>query len=207
MDSVAYILIFGCCLISVMTIGVVVAVAYQRRVAGPRPQAQAVLRQLAEQMELAHLNSQRRYRYGGMHQDHAFYIDLGMTGAVSSHSISLGRAIEVSVEVQMRAPQPGYAYCNRGRVSPTTSFEAAFRARLKYEWLSPAAREAMLAFVRKHDNLFLEGLPIHPKPQPQPEAKVRVQHNIGTNTQITPDQVRAVLDELVEVARVIETTC
>jgi hypothetical protein len=105
----------------------------------------------------------------------------------------------------MKDPKQGYAYCNRGRVSLTTDFDSAFSAKLQYEWISTPAREAMLGFVRKREDLFLEGLPIHPKPDA--EEKVRVQHNIPNTAQVTPDFVYSVLDELVDVARVIEATC
>jgi hypothetical protein len=76
----------------------------------------------------------------------------------------------------MREPKQGYAYCNRGRVSPSTSFDSAFSAKLQYEWISAPAREAMLAFVRKHEDLFLEGLPIRCKPQSDPNPNVE-RHN------------------------------
>jgi hypothetical protein len=105
----------------------------------------------------------------------------------------------------MREPKKGYAYCNRGRVSPTTSFDSAFSAKLQYEWISAPAREAMLAFVRKREDLFLEGLPIHPKTES--DAKVRLQHNLPATAKISADDIRAALDELIEVVRVIEATC
>lgn len=158
-------------------------------------------------MGLAPLNPQRPYRFGGMYQDRAFYIDLGIAGSVSSRNVSLGKAVAVSIEVKMREPRQGYAYCNRGRVSSTSTFEAAFSAKLQYEWIANPAREAMLSFVRKRENLFLEGLPIHPKPQSEDEDKVRLQHNIPNTGQITTEAIWALLDELAEVARVIEETC
>jgi len=202
-DSLAYIFIFGCCFVGVMIIGVIVAVNYNGRTSQPR--VEITIQQLAGQMGLALLDPKRPHRFGGTHQNHPFYLDLGVTGSVSSKSISLGKAIAVSVEVQMREPQKGYAYCNRGHVSPTSSFDSAFSAKLQYEWLSVPAREAMLTFVRRHDDLFLEGLPVNPKADA--EDNVRLQHNIPNTTPITPDKVHVVLDELVEVARVIETTC
>lgn len=187
-----------------MVIAVIVAVAYSRRKEGPR--AETVIRQLAEQMGLTPLDPGRPHRFGGMHRDHAFYIDIGVTGSVSSRNVGLSRAVAVSIEVQMREPRQGYAYCNRGRVDSTSTFDAAFSAKLRYEWLSSSARESMLAFVRRREDLFLEGLPIHPKPGTESEAKVRLQHNIPNN-QAAPEQVYTVLDDLIEVARVIEATC
>jgi len=202
MDGLEPIFLFGCCFLSVIVIVVIVAVNFSRRQVEPR--AEKVIPQLAEQMGLALLDPKRPHRFGGMHQDHAFYIDLSVTGSVSFRSISLGKAIAVSVEVQMREPQKGYAYCNHGHVSPTSNFDSAFSAKLNYEWLSISAREAMLAFVRRREDLFLEGLPIHPKADA--EDKVRLQHNIPNITPITPEQVRGILDELIEVALVVETT-
>ncbi|MEW6084678.1 MAG: hypothetical protein AB1607_08800 [Chloroflexota bacterium] len=203
MDGLTPIFLFACCFLSVMVIAVIAAVSISRRKEGPK--AEAIIPHLAEQMRLTRLDPKRPLRFGGTHQDHEFYIDLGVTGSVSSKSVSLGKAVAVSVEVQMKEPRQGYARCNRGRVSSTTSFDSAFSAKLKYEWLSIPAREAMLAFVRKREDLFLEGLPIHPKADA--EDKVRLQHNIPNTAQVTPDQIHMILDELIEVARVIETTC
>ena len=204
MDGLAPIFLFGCCFLSAMIIAVIVAVKLSRRKEGPR--AEAVIPRLAEQMGLTRLDANRPLRFGGTYQNHQFYIDLGSTGTYSSmgSGVGAGRAIAVSVDVQMKEPRQGYAYCNRGRVSSTTSFDSAFSAKLKYEWLSVPAREAMLAFVRKREDLFLEGLPIHPKADA--ENKVRLQHNIANTVQVTPDQIRAVLDEMIDVARVIEAT-
>ena len=205
MDGLAPVFLFGCCFLLVLMVIVIVAVNLFRR--QERPRAEVVIPQLAEQMGLMPLDPQRPYRFGGTHRDHPFYIDQGITGSVSSRSVSLGKTIAVSLDVQMQEPQKGYARCNRGRVSPSTSFDSAFSAKLSYEWVSIPAREAMLAFVRRREDLFLEGLPIQPKPQSDPNPKVRLQHNIPNNIQITPEQVRAVLDELIDVAHVIETTC
>ncbi len=205
MDSLSLIFLLGCCFVGVMGIAVIAAVTISRRREGQK--AQRTPGQLAEQMGLTPLDLQHPHRFGGKHRYHTFYIDQGITGSVSSRSISLGKTIAVSLDVQMKEPKKGYAYCNRGRVSPSTSFDSAFRAKLQHEWISAPAREAMLAFVRTRENLFLEGLPIQLKPQTEQEAKVRLRHNFPNNTQITPEQVRAVLDELVEVAHVIETTC
>lgn len=203
MDGLTPILLFGCSFLGVMVIAVIVAVSISRRKEGPK--AEAVLPQLAEQMGLTRIDTKRPLRFGGTHEDHEFYIDLGTTGTISSRHVSVSKAIAVSVEVQMKEPRQGYAYCNRGRVSSTTSFDSAFSAKLNYEWLSIPAREVMLAFVRRHEDLFLEGLPIHTKADA--DDKVRLQHNIPNTSQVTPDEIRAVLDELIEVARIIETTC
>jgi len=205
MDSISLIFLLGCCFFGAMGIAVIAAVAISRRREGQK--AQTTLQQLAEQMGLTPFDPQRPHRFGGTHRDHTFYIDHGITGSVSFRSVSLSKTIVVSLDVQMKEPQKGYAYCNRGRVSPSTSFDSAFSAKLSYEWVSIPAREAMLAFVRRREDLFLEGLPIQPKPQSDPNPKVRLQHNIPNNIQITPEQVRAVLDELIDVAHVIETTC
>lgn len=203
MDSISLIFLLGCCFFGAMGIAVIAAVAISRRREGQK--AQTTLQQLAEQMGLTPFDPQRPHRFGGTHRDHTFYIDHGITGSVSFRSVSLGKGIAVSVEVQTKEPRQGYAYCNRGHVSSTTSFDSAFSAKLKYEWLSVPAREAMLTFVRQREDLFLEGLPIHPKVDA--ENKVRLQHNMPNTTRITPDYISTVLDELVEVARVIETTC
>lgn len=203
MDGLVPIFLFGCGFLSIMVIAVIVAVNYNRRTS--QPGVEITIQHLAGQMGLALLDPKRPHRFGGTHQDHAFYIDLGITGSVSSRSISLGKGIAVSVEVQMREPQKGYAYCNRGHVSPTSNFDSAFSAKLQYEWISIPTREAMLAFVRKHEDLFLEGLPIHPKADA--DDKVRLQHNIPNTAPITSDKVRIVLDELIEIAYVVETTC
>lgn len=203
MDELTPIFLSGCCFLGVMIIAVIVAVSLSRRREGPK--AETVIPQLAEQMGLTRLDAKRPLRFGGTHQNHGFYIDLGTTGTISSRSVSLSKAIAVSVDVQMKEPRQGYAYCNRGRVSSTTSFDSAFSAKLNYEWLSVPAREVMLAFVRRREDLFLEDLPIHPKADAN--DKVRLLHNIPNTAQVTPEHIRAVMDELIEVARVIETTC
>jgi hypothetical protein len=205
MESLSLLLLFGCCFLGVMVIAVIAGVSYSRRREGPR--AEDILPNLAREMGLTPLDAKHPQRFGETYKDHAFYIDRGFTGSVSSRSVSLGKGLAVSVEVQMREPKQGYAYCNRGRVSPTTTFDSAFSAKLEYEWISAPARKAMLAFVRKREDLFLEGLPIRPKLQSTPEANVRLQHNMPNDTQITQDEVYAVLDQLIEIARVIETTC
>ena len=204
MDFVFPIFILGCCFAGILLVAVVVGVIYSRR--KEDTQVSVNIEELAKQMGLMPLDSQHPHRFGGTHQGHAFYIDWGTSGTRTMSGMgSIRRAVAVSLEVQMREPRQGYAYCNRGMVSSTSKFEAAFSAKLQYEWLSESAREAMLAFVRKREDLFLEGLPIHPKPGV--ESKVRLQHNIPNRKQIDSNYIYNVLDELLEAARVIETTC
>ena len=63
----------------------------------------------------------------------------------------------------------------------------------------------MLGFVRKPASLWLAGLPVHRRPQP--DDKMRLEHNMDRLIWVTPAEVRAALDDLMEVARVIEATC
>jgi Tfp pilus assembly protein PilV len=204
MDGLLPILVFGCCFIGVLGVAVFILANLSSR--KEKVNIELIISQLSQQMNLTRLNSKRPHRFGGTHRNYKFYIDKGSTGTISSHNVSLSGAIAINVEVQMKEPKQGYAYCNRGLVSSTTTFDSAFSAKLKYEWLSATAREAMLTFVRKRENLFLEGLPIHPKTIEE-EAKVRLQFNLPVSKQITADDVYKTLDELIEVVYVIETTC
>jgi hypothetical protein len=54
----------------------------------------------------------------------------------------------------------------------------------------------MLAFARKHDNFWLEAF--------RPETAPRLEHTIASIQRTTPDSLRAVIDDMVEVARAIE---
>jgi hypothetical protein len=182
-----------------------VGVIYSRHREGS--QVTGGIQNLAGGLGLTLLDPQRPQRFGGTYRDHTIYIQPGVTGSVSSRNISLGKAIAVNVDVRMKEPKKGYAYCNRGRVSPSTGFDSAFSAKLQYEWISIPAREAMLEFVRRREDLFLDGLPIHPKPGPDPNPTVRIQHNIPVNAEVTSEQVLAALNELIEVAHIIERTC
>ncbi len=180
---VAVLVGFFCCLpasvVGLLAYGVLVAL----------PRGKAAHERLASQLGLQP-DSRRKFRFWGTHQGRAFFIDLGRVG----------------VEAQLRESLRGYAYSNRrSSVGPQTSFETAFKARQNVERLSPAARAAMLAFRRKHESLFLEGLPIHPKPEPQPETRVFLETDLGRDlNKVTPADAQALLAELIEVARVIE---
>lgn len=156
------------------------------------PRRQAAEKQLIEQLRLQP-DPRLKYRYWGTYQDHAYYIHLAWAA--------------IGVEVLMQEPLRGYARVRRRYVSKQEGFETAFKARQHTERLSPAARVALLAFARKRGGgLFLEGLPIHPAPEPPAEGKVRLEHTPRSRSELTPDGVRVILDDLIEVARVIETT-
>ena len=174
------------------------------------PRKKAALKDLAEQIGLRSIHDPRRgSRYAGMHQEHAFDIGLGVTRRTRPgpdrihHRYSL--ALQIVVEVPANVLLRGYAGCNR-YPGPHESFDVASgKARLGMEHLSPEARAAMMTFVRKHGYLWLEGLPLQHRPeQPPPPGKMRLEHTMIAGTH---DQVTAVLDEMVVVARVIETTC
>ncbi|GEM_PF-5754627 len=203
MDGEWAILVFGCCFIGVLAGGVFIFANLSSR--KEKANLELIILQLSQQMNLR-LDSKRPHRVWGAYRNHQFYIDKGSVGTISSNSVTLSGALAISVEVQMKEPKQGYAYCNRGLVGLSATFDSAFRAKLKYEWLSATAREAMLAFVRKRENLFLEGLPIHKKAIEE-EAKVRLQYNLPISEPITADDVYKTLDELIEVIYIIETTC
>jgi hypothetical protein len=205
MDVAAPIFMFGCCFASLMVIAVIVGVNYSRRRDGQ--QVTEVIRKLAGGLGLTPLDQQRPHRIGGRHKDHTFYIEPGITGSVSSRNISLHKAVAVNLEVRMKEPKKRYAYCNRRRVSPSIDFDSAFSAKLHHEWISIPAREAMVDFVRRREDLFLDGLPIHLKPESDPKPTVRLQHNIPNDPEITAQHVLAILDDMIEVAQIIEATC
>jgi hypothetical protein len=174
---------------------IVVMVVYAFRVQVPR--RKAAIEHLAEEMGLTPTEHPRRgRRYVGMHRGYAFDIGAGV-------SRTYGSALAVTLYVPTKEPLRGYAGCNR-RQAPGASFERAFgKARMGMEDLPHSACAAMLAFVRKHEYLRLEGAPLHPKPGALPESGMRLEHVMSG---ATPETTRAVLDEMVEIARVLETS-
>lgn len=194
-----------CCGAPVMIVGMM---AYAFGVDLPRKRA--ALKQLADQMGLTPTEgSQHGRRYAGRHQAHAFQIGFGVKRRTRLGPERLrhtyGLALLVVMEVQMPEPLRGYAGCNR-YPELQENFEAAFgKARMGLENLSPTAGSAMLAFARRRGDLWLHGLPLHAKAEPAPEYAVRLEHTLA-GMEITPDEVRAVLDEMLEIARVLETT-
>jgi hypothetical protein len=192
-----------CCGVPVAVAGIA---AYAFGVETPRKKE--ALKQFADQMGLTPVADPRRgQRYAGVHQEHAFDIGFGVArkdrlGPDRIHH-SYALALQVVVEVPANDLLRGYAGCNR-YPGPQESFKSAFgKARMGMEQLSPEACAAMMAFVRKHGYLWFKGLPLHVKPA-TPAPRMQLEHTLSG---ATPERVRAVLDEMVEVARVIETTC
>lgn len=206
MEGLALIFLLSCCFVLGLTIAIAIAVRYSSNRTGPK--AEVVIPKLAAEMGLKPTHSQRGHRFAGTYLDHAFTLEPGTYGTHLLSNPGAGRpAIAVALEVWMKEPKAGYAYCNSGRVGPSTDFDSAFSAKLQYEWISPAARAAMLAFVRRREDLFFDGLPIHPKSKPNVPAQVRLQHNLPVSAGISRTDIRTVLDELIDVARIIEATC
>ena len=172
-------------------------------------QARNMPRKLAEQMgEQMGLKpvGESGIRFGGRHQDHAFELGPGITRSRPGGSWS--NTLKVTVEAPMRTPLGVTAWANRNASYSLESFDKAFRAEPRnLERLSAQARAAMLVFVRKHESLSLRDRPDASRPEPPTGAAVLLEHDLRNPTAVTPDRLQAVLDEMVEVARVIETTC
>jgi hypothetical protein len=149
---------------------------------------------LAKEMGLTPVELPRgKVRFAGERGGYAF--DVGFGVARRYH-----QGVKVTLYVPMTEPLRGYAGCNR-RPAPGVSFERAFgKARMGMENLPDAARAAMLAFVREREYLWLEGAPLRPKPGAEPERGVRLEHVVSG---ATPHKVWEVLDDLIEIARVM----
>ena len=139
--------------------------------------------------------------YWGTQQGRALEMAIGGHSEVGPDSTSsLRPAQRLSVELQMKELRRGDATGYRKHVDPQAAFESIFRQE-QSEWLSGAARAAMLDFVRKRADLSLNGLP-----DSQPGRKMFLRHTMDRLSGVPPAEVRAALDDLIEVARVIEAT-
>jgi len=163
---------------------------------GIRPQ-NAHIRQLGEQMGFQPVDPRRGRRFGGVYHGHEVSIGYGLR---SSPRLGGGRhhsgALSVHVDLQLREPLRGRVGFSGGPARADDAFESAFRQEAPIQRLSAASRAAMLAFARKYDNFWLEAF--------RPETTPRLEHTLGSIHGTTPDSLRAVLDDMLEVARTIE---
>ena len=107
-------------------------------------------------------------------------------------------AVSVFLELQVRAPLRGRVMRLSGPVGPEETFETAFQQEGPIEGLSPAARASMLKFAAKRGGLSLDAS--------RPEIPANLLYMIDINSGATLETLRAVLDDMLETARAIETT-
>lgn len=99
-----------------------------------------------------------------------------------------------------------YRTYNRGLAGPSEPFEEAFSVREGDEALSEGARQALVAFVQEHGGLRLQDRSsLHPLPYAEAVLDgvpaVLVNDTLGS---LDVDTIRARLDALAELARVLE---
>jgi hypothetical protein len=153
---------------------------------------------LAEQMGLQLTGRRRGSRFGGAHLGHVFSIGRVISGYYGAGGRHYSPALSVHLELASREPLRGRVGRSGEPPGADATFETAFRQEAPIQRLSPGAREAMLAFVHQHGNLWLEAF--------RPETNPCLEHTLASISGATPESVRAALDDLVEVARVIEST-
>ncbi len=187
---------FICCGTPLLLAGIVYGFAINA------PRKKAAVKQLAEQMGLTPNNTSRRgERYVGEHQGHTFDIGLGVKRSAGTNHYS--HALQVVLELEMTNPLRGYAGCNR-KPGPEESFEKAFgKARLGMEGLPALVEDKLLAFARKYDNVRLEGISLDKEPSSEGQPKMTLEHTMARGVKESPEEVRTVLDEMVNVARVV----
>jgi hypothetical protein len=169
------------------------------------PRAQ--LKRLAEQMGWK-LDTRYPFPYHGYYGTHQGRIAEMCVGAQHRGHVHPDRsrwraAIQLTVELQMKEPRrlDAHAYHH----GPKDSFESVFR-QWRSEPISKAARAAMLGFARKRTDLSLDSFPVAGNsPTPPPVTKMELHHTMPGISGVTPTEVRAALDDLIEVARVMET--
>lgn len=156
--------------------------------------------------------------YGGIYQGHKIAISFAK---LWTHSANFrgGRSAEVQlcIVVAVAANEPmsgfvmGYKYHNNAK--PPDTFEEAFKTENAGN-LSPAARAAMLAFVRKGALDSLRDLSLWGQADflhqfrtaPTALGNLLLEHRIKQYADVTPESVRGVLDEMLGIARLIEET-
>ncbi len=202
-DALVYVCI--CCpppIIAVVLGGVVYANWFWPR---------AQLKRLAEQLgwKLDTRYPFPYHGYYGTHQGRVVEMALGAhhTGRFTRYRSRWRAAFKITVELQMKELRRLDASAYHKQFGPQDSFESVFR-QWRGEPISGAARAAMLDFARKRVDLSLDSFPtVGNGPNPPPVTKMELHHTLPGLSEVTPAEARAALDDLIEVARVIETTC
>jgi hypothetical protein len=105
----------------------------------------------------------------------------------------------------MAEPLRGYAGCNR-KPGPNEDFQTAFgKARQGMEGLTAPTRDNMLTFARRHGNIRLEGIPLDRGVAPPDKPQMTLEHTMTRSLTETSEQVWGVLDDMVNLARTIES--
>ncbi len=155
--------------------------------------------------------------YGGIYQGHKIAISFAKLWTYSDVTGGRSAEVQLCIVVAVAANEPmagfvmGYKYHNNAK--PPDTFEEAFKTENAGN-LSPAARAAMLAFVRKGALDSLRDLSLWGQADflhqfrtaPIALGNLLLEHRIKQYADVTPESVRGVIDELLVIARLIEET-